>query len=320
MLDVIIVGSMGKAGLLHYNSYKKIKKNINIYFVDKRMSNNTYGSVKEVIDNNNLDVKKVILDICTPKEEYHKIIENSYNLGIRNFIVEKPFVVKKDFFNKYKNINVVMVENYLFSKITKKILKYINGNKVDKIYGNFSKNRMKDSLNRRGMSKNITTNFEIEMPHLIYIMSSLTKAGNITNPDVTMKDMVYHNITLKNHGYGRISYLCNNIDVNIESNLMNNKTIKKIVVDLEDGRKIIANYAIYDKNLVMIKKADFSVYKDNIRIYHRIYQEDDNFYEFIKYKYFKFLNNKVGKKEKKAIIDFSNRFRLFNNLIDVKRV
>ena len=318
MLDVIIVGSEGKAGLLHYNSYKKINLDFNIYFVDIKSSNNTYTNVKAAIDDNQLDVKNIIVDICTPVDAYFNIILEAYKLGVRNYIVEKPFVVNNEFFNTYNDIKIAMVENYLFSEVTKDLIKYIKNSRVIKVYGNFSKNRIHDSLNKRCMIDRVPINFEIEIPHLIYIMNAIVAHENITDIDVTVKDMIYNGTILKNHGYGKINYICNNTSISLESNLMSDKAIKEIIIDLANNRRIIANYAIYDANLAMTQKASIEVYQDNKKVVHKYYDEDDNFYSFIKFTYYKFLNNDIGKKDKNAILNFSKIFKKFTSLIDKK--
>ena len=69
MKDIIIVGT-GKAGFLHYYSYKKFKKIGDIYFVDidgKIKNENidkhkVYLTLEKAIKENELDVNNVIVD------------------------------------------------------------------------------------------------------------------------------------------------------------------------------------------------------------------------------------------------------------------
>ena len=42
-----------------------------------------------------LPVNNIIVDICTPKEEFYNIINQCISLGINNIIVEKPFMASK---------------------------------------------------------------------------------------------------------------------------------------------------------------------------------------------------------------------------------
>lgn len=76
-------------------------------------------------------------------------------------------MASKDFLNQYPNLHILMVQNYLYSNIISEIKKKIEENNfnIKLIYTNFSKNRINDSINRRGMSKKNTQNFEIEIPH-----------------------------------------------------------------------------------------------------------------------------------------------------------
>lgn len=75
MKDIIIVGS-GKAALLHYNSYKKLKNKVKIYFIDIKNysnyipNNKLYSTIQECIKSNDLKINNLILDICTPKSEF----------------------------------------------------------------------------------------------------------------------------------------------------------------------------------------------------------------------------------------------------------
>ena len=83
MKDIIIVGT-GKAGFLHYYSYKKFEKIGRIYFVDidgKIKNENikdskVYSSIESTIKKEKLDVNNIIVDICTPKSVFLDIIKS----------------------------------------------------------------------------------------------------------------------------------------------------------------------------------------------------------------------------------------------------
>ena len=69
------------------------------------------------------------------------------------------------------------------------------------MYSNFSKNRIANSTKGRGMSNNVVTCYNIEMPHQFYMCQELL--GCV--PKLLYKqanDMVYEDIVLKNHGSG----------------------------------------------------------------------------------------------------------------------
>ena len=164
MKDIIIVGT-SKAAFLHFKSYNKLSNVGKIFFTDikENASNKNiktkkiYKSIIDTLSQNNLNSNNIIVDICTPKEEFYNIINQCISLGINNIIVEKPFMASKDFFNQYPNLHILMVQNYLYSNIISEIKKKIEENNfnIKLIYTNFSKNRINDSINRRGMSKKL---------------------------------------------------------------------------------------------------------------------------------------------------------------------
>ena len=51
---------------------------------------------------NNLDANNIIVDICTPKSVFIDIVMECKNLNIKDIMVEKPFIVEQDFFEKNK--------------------------------------------------------------------------------------------------------------------------------------------------------------------------------------------------------------------------
>lgn len=112
MKDIIIVGT-GKAGFLHYYSYKKFEKIGRIYFVDidgKIKNENikdskVYSSIESTIKKEKLDVNNIIVDICTPKSVFLDIIMECKQLNIRDILVEKPFIVNKEFFEENDDLN-----------------------------------------------------------------------------------------------------------------------------------------------------------------------------------------------------------------------
>ena len=132
MKDIIIVGT-GKAGFLHYYSYKKFEKIGRIYFVDidgKIKNENikdskVYTNIENTVKEEKLDVNNIIVDICTPKSVFLDIIMECKKLNIKNILVEKPFIVNEKFFEENENLNIAMVHNYVYSKIVMKIKEYI---------------------------------------------------------------------------------------------------------------------------------------------------------------------------------------------------
>lgn len=328
MKDIIIIGS-GKAALLHYNSYKKLKNKVKIYFIDIKNysnyipNNKLYSTIQECIKSNDLKINNLIVDICTPKSEFLTIIENCKSLEIKDILVEKPFVIDNKTLMKLDNMNIVMVENYLFSKLTQMIKKYLNENnkKVDLIYTNFSKNRISESIAGRGYNTEVTLNYEIEIPHQIYLTQYFLNNPNSIQNDITCsRDLKIGDVTLENHGYGLIISRYNDIDIIYESNLTSAITQKKIIIRTKDGYTIEGNYAIYSKDLKLIKPANMSIYYNGKIMNSEFIEEDDNFTYFIDAAY-SYFNKETNNPDLVDISTFSNIMNLYcNNLLGRKQV
>lgn len=312
MKDIIIIGTE-KAALLHYNSYKKSKIRGRIYFVDiKNRSGHIseepiYSSIKECVNLNNLLIDNVIIDICTPKSEFLSILNNCKNVGLKDILIEKPFMVNKTVMKNYGELNIVMVENYLYSKLTKLIKKYIDDNnkEINLIYTNFSKNRIPESLAGRGYTKKATINYEIEIPHQVYLTQYfLNNSANIQNSITCSRDMKIGNKFLENHGYGLIISKSGNVDIIYESNLTSFIAQKRIIICMKDNYVVEGNYALYTNSLELLKKANYNIYHNGKLIKTKSIAEDDNFTYFIKQAY-NYFNHKANNPNIVSINEFS---------------
>lgn len=326
MKEIIIVGT-GKAALLHYNSYKKIKGRPKIYFCDIKKNSQyipkkkIYSCIQECIEMNNLIIDNLIVDICTPKSEFLSIIDNCNDLGITNILVEKPFVADKKTLKKYNRINIVMVENYLFSKLTILIKEFIdkNNKNISLIYTNFSKNRISESLAGRGYNKKVTLNYEIEIPHQIYLTQYfLNNSLDIQNCITCSRDLKMDNISLENHGYGLIISKHKDVNIIYESNLASFIAQKRIIICTKDNYTIEGNYALYSSDLKLLKPANMNIYHMGKLIYSKKIRKDDNFACFIKKSYL-YFNNKMENPNFIDIISFSELMKLYcGNLLKRK--
>lgn len=318
MKNIIIVGT-GKAGLLHYNSYLKIKEKGNVYFVDKNKiiknenikeyNGNIYSKIEDVILMNKLDVRDVIVDICTPKEAFGEIINQCKRINITNILIEKPFVVEKDFFEKNPELNIIMVQNYLHSCITKQIKNIIQENnlKIKYIYTNFSKNRIDDSFKGRGMNSITTNNIEVEIPHQLYIANYL-----LDNPKTKKilffeeKNIAKDGKILKNHGYGKIIIKEDDAIIFHESDLTTNMTIREVDIICENSITIHAEYLIYNSSLNRIKDGKIIMNKEEDKIFEKSFMTDDNMLECIKNAYNYFNSEEKEQKYQEQILYFSD--------------
>lgn len=299
MKDIILVGK-GKASRIHTMSYNKFKEKVNLYYADVDIS------IKSIIDENNLDINNIIVDIVTPKEVFIDVIETCESLGLYNIIVEKPFVVEEEFFLKHPKLNIVMIQNYMYSLTTNFAKKYIEDNnlKIKSIMTNFSKNRINESIKMRGMSSKITENYEIEVPHQVYICDYILGSKS-TLLMLEQKDM--HNIdrTLKNHGYSFSVVKNNGVLVSHLCDLTSNTLHKGMTIYCEDNIVISVEYSIYDKDLDCLRNSRVVVYKDKNKI---LDEEivDDNMYYCLKDFYEYFHSGKINEMYKERILNFSS--------------
>lgn len=315
MKKVVIFGT-GKAAKLHYLSYKKFLSPKLLFFVDPFHKTNydnikVYSTLKEFLDSNNYSPNDVIVDICTPCSVFRSIIEDCKSNGLINIIVEKPFVTsQQELENKFSGLNICMIQNYLYSNITREIKKIIDDNNlsIKTLDMDFSKNRVIDSFNNRGMFKNYTTSvFEVEFPHELYIADYLLNLNrDFKIVSLNVKDMIKDGKVLKNHGYGQIIGKKNGKNVILKSNLMYFKTIKSINIEFEDGKHLEANYIIYDKDLNVLHNGNICLEDKNHIIYQKEFPNDDNMLECIKDFYYCFSLNKYSCKYKSRIVTFSD--------------
>ena len=299
MRDVILVGK-GKASRIHTMSYNKFKEKINLYYAYIDLP------IQKIIEDNNLDINNIIVDIVTPKEVFIDVIEACESLGLYDIIVEKPFVIEDDFFLKHPKLNIVMVQNYMYSVTTNYVKKYIEDNnlKIKSIMTNFSKNRINESIKMRGMSSKITENYEIEVPHQVYICDYIL-GGRSTLLMLEQKDM--HNIdrTLKNHGYSFSLVRNKDVLISHQCDLTSNTLHKGMTIYCENNVVISVEYSIYDKDLDCLRNSRVVVYKDRKKI---LDEEiiDDNMYYCLKEYYEYFNSKKENNIYKERIINFSN--------------
>lgn len=323
MKKVIIFGT-GKAARLHFNKYKMLIEEKNIFFVDCKgkttfCNRPVYQSLELVLTKEKIDSNNIIADICTPRSEFTRIIETCMSKNVLNIIVEKPFIVSKEYFNNKEKLKIIMVNNYSYSCIIKKA-KTILGKldlKIEKIYTNFSKNRIKDSSKMRGMTlEKVTSVFEIEMPHQIYMADYFTNESNFDIYELKTKDMIIGETCLKKHGYGLVKMKKGDVEVIHESDLMHNSTVRKVEIYLEQNHKIVCNFFVYDNEFNIIVPGSVSLYNGTILKEKTEYKEDDNILEFLRFAYNclnKGNDEKVFNNYKKFIIDFSNEINTMIN-------
>lgn len=314
MKQIIIIGT-GKAAMLHYRAYCMFVARENIFFIDPyfKQSNDeiiVFPDVEEALEKINSSKENIIVDICTPCSEFINLIKKCKDNGLYSIVVEKPFIIDNNALNSLcDGLNLVMIQNYLYSEITKTIKKIITENNLNiiKISTDFSKNRIFDSGRMRGIiDGKVPTVFEIEIPHQIYIMDYLLDTnGNEEIYNVVSKDMDLKNCILKNHGFGIIEAKYKEIYIEHISNLMAKNTKKSINIFCEDNIEITADYIIYDKNLQKITNGMIKVLKNDKILYQKTFESDDNILFCLKEYYEYFSSSTINDK-------YLNRIRYFN--------
>lgn len=320
MKDVIIVGT-GKAGFLHYFSYKKFKSIGKLFFVDisEKMKNENidvqkvYPTINDAIIDNNLDISNIIVDICTPKSVFLDIINQCKELGIKDIIVEKPFIVKEEFFKENEELNIVMVHNYVYSKITIGIKEIIEKENLTPkmVYTNFSKNRLSESFKGRGMYKSVTRNIELDIPHQVYITQYILGNRPIKLLALDEKSIKQGDIILEKHGYGKIITKKDDILVIHESDLTTNTTVREVTVVCDNDTIVQGEYFIYDKDLNKLKSGTIKIYKNSDVIKEINIDVDDNMYECLLEFYNYFNGVSVGIDYKEQIKEFSKEMSIY---------
>ena len=328
MKQIIIIGT-GKAAMLHYRAYCMFVARENIFFIDPyfKQSNDeiiVFSDIEEALEKINIAKKNIFVDICTPCSEFINLIKKCKNNGVYNIIIEKPFIIDSNALNSLcDGLNLVMIQNYLYSEITKTIKKIITENNLNiiKISTEFSKNRIFDSGRMRGIiNGKVPTVFEIEIPHQIYIVDYLLNtSGDEDIYNVVAKDMDLKNCILKNHGFGLIEAKYKKIYIEHISNLMAKSTKKSINIFCEDNIEITADYIIYDKNLKKITNGMIKVLQNGKILYQKIFENDDNILSCLKEYYEHFSSSGINDKYLTRIRWFTKIMFKVNNKLEGER-
>ncbi|MDO4950033.1 MAG: hypothetical protein Q4E55_07725 [Bacteroidales bacterium] len=290
MKTIIIVGT-GKAGYLHWNSYRKMKPVPTLYTVDTRDTprnphitpepGHFHHTIADTMAAGRLSPDDVVVDICTPCSCFLTVIADSYALGIRRIIVEKPFVTDESFFRTYPDLDIFMIHNYAFSKITQHVAAFYQHNrlKAKNIRVVFDKNRILDSRAGRGGSDGVLVpNMEVEIPHSIYMVQHILGRNlPIRLMRLVERPMVAEELVIPRHGYCSITSMIGNTEVVYESNFMSPEIHKFIEIQCDDNWLIKGQWATYSPDLQLLTKACVSVWHCGEEVKYETFDVDDNF-------------------------------------------
>lgn len=278
MMKIVLVG-YGKAGYMHELCYSKLpmyspkiewivepKYNRRIFCKEKPVPKERWlASVEEFLDINMKDrFEDFTYDICTPPGLHYENIQTCINLGARFIIVEKPLCINpydaQAIVNNHPNIFVA--ENYLYSSVTEKILKILKNWQLEPelLLTFFSKNRVKDSHNKRGVNSTEEEHphvFSIEIPHQIAI--SLYILGPILNIiEAKSMPMKVKNSYIDKHGTGLVRAQHSYGVTSIHYSSLTQSMERKLVIKCQDGTIIVGDYATNSKLIarIMVFKGD----------------------------------------------------------------
>ena len=218
LLHAVIVG-YGRAGFIHGKVYDRLKDVCVLSAVvdpdpekrDEATANlpgmAVYPSLPEALTELGPDI---ILDFCVPAKINLDLVNTALRLGVRKFMIEKP--LGWDVANTQKLVqilngcDVAYLDTYAASSGLRSLLKRVReeGSDVRTVDIRFHKNRISDSLSRRGfMQDAVPSAWMIEGPHMLSIARQI--AGDVER--VLSADTFDMNIgpghVLSDHGGGR---------------------------------------------------------------------------------------------------------------------
>lgn len=275
MTDIVIAGA-GKAGFLHCSAYFKMHRqgmcdirrvrlvdptgkpgpDLADFLAREGLSLPVHADPADLPP---LDPDHTIIDLCLPSRLLARGLREWAARGFRKFVVEKPLLVSpedQDVFELVRSRSVILVQNYLHSKVHKCICRLIADHDLRPlmILTNFSKDRRQDSARGRAFADGIVPSvFEIEMPHQLYIGNHL--GGPMTGIyHLDARDMVIGDRVLSNHGEGVV--VGSNADGNLfvhYSSLAADRVVRSIDIFFRDDYCLHGIYAPICENLNDLK-------------------------------------------------------------------
>ena len=310
---IIIVGA-GKAGTLHLQSYIRIFgdslpliavvdiKGPAPQFTDllcrhklKPLRVSRLGEIQR----NVAHIGPVLVDICSPTDTHVAVIRDAVAAGFDNILVEKPITsVYNDFeFIRTLDINLAVVSNYFYSKLTQVIGEVLTRKPTAPrlVAMNFSKNRIPDTSQCRGFVDTRPPHvFTVEVPHQLYLLSTWVGRPHLISAAV--EDMVIGERHFQDHGAGLI--LCKNYPKRwpgeettslLWSDLTSHRKIRRVLMIWKDGTVLQADYPLDNK--LVSKLAT----RENGHLQFRLFPNDDMLTRNLASLYYRFLHNQIGK-------------------------
>ncbi len=214
-LEIYVIG-YGQAGQIHARTYQKlIHHNCRLVGIietspvqkeqiKKELPDiNIYDSLEQIPEKSR---KNAVLDFCVQSPFYLEIVQKAKILGINRMMLEKPLawsLPAATALHKVLSVDYThYLDTYQFSTGIKKLLKLLQyeQNPLETICIYFNKNRIGDSLKKRGFDGEIPPNaWYVEGPHMVTI--ALLFGGTINNiEEAYLYDMLHKTIIFPKHG------------------------------------------------------------------------------------------------------------------------
>jgi predicted dehydrogenase len=227
MVKIVLVGC-GRQGLLHLRCLSKIRTRFDVHIaaVVDRSPERTSALIQRlpglgfstgtVAQGTSLaqlakeiDLSDAIVDIVTTNNTHHDIAAVADAHQARGILIEKPLAdtVENARLITHLDRPVHVVENYVFSTITRFAKDYLNEHGLRPCFAKteFSKDRRLDSANGRGMVGGYTPHvFAVEIPHQI-ALAAYFLGPSVSVNDAWCHDMILPDGRLTNHGEGAIT-------------------------------------------------------------------------------------------------------------------
>lgn len=278
-----------------------------------------YTTLTELINTKKLMVDGLVVDITTPVEIFDNILCECKNLGIKNVIIEKPFIAQKD--DCFSDFNLIMTQNYLYSKAFRFVKDYIKNSHLNirKITCNFSKDRTLDSAKNRGTIEKVLECMYIEIPHQVYMISD-SLGNDLQCIKIIQKDMKLPNAVLNNHGCCYIEFLKQgdvdntNVKVFLLSNLLSKVLRKCLAIHFDNDISVFINFPTYKPNIEKISDCSIKICRNSELILKKVFVQDDMMTHMLK--------DYINAFEKKKINNiYANRIKQFIKIYEnLKRI
>lgn len=245
MTDIVLIGSEGRAGLLH--SRVHCANGHRLHRVDPKLGDSERALELALADSPG----DKIVDICTPTDSHVDMMLRAHALGATKFVVEKPAAMStgewREARREVADADIFVVQNYLFSTVFAELRNMIRtrGLAIRQVRSRFDKDRRRDSANGRGADRNgvLPHVFRVELPHQLYLANALL--GPLDVMAAAAQPMNLDGHTYADHGAGSIRLEGPSGTAELESNLAR-PPARWVVAECADRSKVTMSFGVGD--------------------------------------------------------------------------